>query len=324
MRLQATDGILLAMMAPRSPLTLVVLAAGMGSRYGGLKQIDPVGPNGELFIDYSVFDALQAGFRRVVFVIRREIEALFRERIGAQVEDRCDVSYVMQDLTDVPSGVDIPPDRTKPWGTAHAVYACRHVVDSRFAVINADDFYGRSAYQALAGHLGAAQDDSVPYEYCMVGYRLENTLTEHGRVARGICTVDGDGYLVEIHERTRVEKDGESARYSEDGFTWREIPGDTTVSMNMWGFAPSLFSELEPRFQRFLRASAEELRTAEFLMPEVVGALVQDGRATVKVLRANERWFGATYREDMTAVKQAIRDLILGGLYPEHLWQQPL
>ena len=312
------------MIAPGSPLTLVVLAAGIGSRYGGLKQIDPVGPNGELITDYSVYDALQAGFQRVVFVIRREIEALFRERIGAQVEARCDVSYVMQEITDVPEGIGVPLDRTKPWGTGHAVYACRHVVDSPFAVINADDFYGRSAFRALSDYLGTLQNHRVPYDYCMAGYRLEDTLTEHGSVARGICTVADSGYLVEIHERTRVEPFGKGARYTEDGQTWTEVPGDSTVSMNMWGFAPSLFSELEPRFLRFLGANAEDLRTAEFLMPEVVGAMVREGRATVTVLRANERWFGATYREDMPVVKQAIRDLIRQGLYPEHLWQQPL
>jgi hypothetical protein len=309
------------MKAHVSPLTLVVLAAGIGSRYGGLKQLDPVGPNGELIIDYSVYDALQAGFERVVFVIRHEIEEPFRERIGASVEARCDTAYVMQNLTDVPPGTDVPPERTKPWGTAHAVYACRHAVEAPFAVINADDFYGRSAFRALAEYLRAAQDRDGLYDYCMIGYAVEDTLTEHGHVSRGICSLDGSGYLIGIHERRQVEKYRRGARFSEDGKTWTEIPAGTTVSMNMWGFTPSLFRELEPRFERFLQTGAGRLQTAEFLMPEVVGELILEGRATVRVLPANERWYGATYRQDMPVVQQAIRALIRQGLYPEPLWQ---
>ncbi len=310
------------MEAHTPPLTLVVLAAGIGSRYGGLKQLDPVGPHGELIVDYSVYDSLRAGFGRVVFVIRREIEEQFRERVGANVEARCDTAYVMQSLTDVPDGTDIPVGRIKPWGTAHAVYACRHAVESPFAVINADDFYGRSAYQSLAAYLKREQGRDERYEYCMVGYPVENTLTEHGRVSRGICAIDENGCLLGIHERKHVERLGEGARYTEDGYTWTEVPAGTTVSMNLWGFAPSLFGELKPRFRQFLRAGAEQLKTAEFLMPEVVGAMVAEGKATVRVLRADDRWFGATYREDMPIVKQAVRDLIRQGLYPENLWHQ--
>lgn len=310
------------MKAHTPPPTLVVLAAGIGSRYGGLKQLDPIGPNGELIVDYSVYDALRAGFERVVFVIRREIEELFRERIGANVEARCDTAYVMQSLTDVPDGTDIPAGRIKPWGTAHAVYACRHVVESPFAVINADDFYGRSAYQSLAVYLKRELGSDERVGYCMVGYPVENTLPEHGRVSRGICELDEDGYLVGIHERKRVERFGEGARYTEDGCTWTEVPAGTTVSMNFWGFTPSLFGELEPRFRQFLRGGAEQLATAEFLMPEFVGAMIAEGKATVRVLRADDRWFGATYRQDMPIVKQAVRNLIRQGLYPENLWNQ--
>lgn len=310
------------MNARSSALTLVVLAAGIGSRYGGLKQIDPVGPNGELIIDYSVYDALRAGFERVVFVIRREIEELFRLRVGCTFEAQCDTAYVMQSLSDVPDGIDIPARRIKPWGTAHAVYACRYAVDAPFAVINADDFYGLSAYQALAQYLKNQQDSGGRKDYCMVGYPVENTLTEFGSVSRGICVLDADGYLVGIHERKRVERFGEGARYTEDGSTWMEIPEGTTASMNLWGFAPSLFHELEARFRRFLRAGFERLETAEFLVPEVIGAMIAEGKATVRVLPASDRWFGATYRQDMANVRLAVRDLIRQGRYPENLWRQ--
>jgi choline kinase len=302
--------------------TLVVLAAGIGSRYGGLKQIDPVGPKGEIILDYSIYDALQAGFGRVVFVISAVIEEAFRDRVGRTIEKQCETTYAVQQLEDLPEGFEVPAGRRKPWGTAHATWACRHVVKTPFAVINADDFYGRSAYQALSDHLGSAHDWDDVYDYCMVGYQLENTLTEHGYVARGVCTVDQDGYLIEINERTRIEKVGEVAKYTEDGENWVEVPLATPVSMNCWGFTPSLFSELGFRFPRFLHENNDYIQKAEFFLPQVVGELVQERQARVKVLPAGERWFGVTYQQDMPWVKQAVRDLVQRGVYPEGLWEE--
>jgi len=300
--------------------TLVVLAAGIGSRYGGLKQIEPLGPNGEIIIDYSIYDALNAGFGKVVFVIKQDIEEALRERVGKTIEKRCETAYVFQRIGDVPEGFEAPPDRQKPWGTAHATLSCKNVVHSPFAVINADDFYGRSSYQTLCDYLKNAQDRGGVYDYSMVGYVLENTLTEHGHVARGVCTVDQDGFLVEIHERTRIEKFGEISKYTEGGEHWVEIPKGSIVSMNMWGVTPSLFSELEARFPRFLQKNSDNIQKAEYFLPDVVDDLLKETRATVKVLSTNERWYGVTYQQDKPRVKQAIRDLIRRGVYPENLW----
>lgn len=300
--------------------TLVVLAAGIGRRYGGLKQLDPIGPNGEIIIDYSIYDALNAGFGKVVFVIKQDIEEALRERVGKTIEKRCETAYVFQRIGDVPEGFEAPPDRQKPWGTAHATLSCKNVVHSPFAVINADDFYGRSSYQTLCDYLKNAQDRGGVYDYSMVGYVLENTLTEHGHVARGVCTVDQDGFLVEIHERTRIEKFGEISKYTEGGEHWVEIPKGSIVSMNMWGFTPSLFSELEARFPRFLQKNSDNIQKAEYFLPDVVDDLLKETRATVKVLSTNERWYGVTYQQDKPRVKQAIRDLIRRGVYPENLW----
>jgi hypothetical protein len=301
--------------------TLVVLAAGIGSRYGGLKQIDPVGPHGEIILDYSIYDALATGFGRVVFVISEAIEETFREKVGSTIEKRCETAYALQRLDDLPHGASVPVGRQKPWGTAHATWACRDLVQTPFAVINADDFYGRSAYQVLVDHLRNAQDRDGVGDYCMVGYRLDSTLTEHGHVARGVCAVDGDGHLVEIHERTHIEKFGRIAKYTEDGETWVEIPVASTVSMNAWGFTPSLFPELASGFQRFLLGNRHSIKTAEFFLSEAVGGLVREGRATVKVLPASDKWFGVTYQQDRARVKQAVRDLIHLGVYPEVLWE---
>jgi hypothetical protein len=227
---------------------------------------------------------------------------------------------VIQRLEDLPRGFEVPPGRQKPWGTAHATWACRDVVRTPFTVINADDFYGRSSYQALAHRLQKAQDTDTAYDYCMVGYSLENTLTEFGHVARGVCTVDEAGYLLEIHERTRIEKSGQTARYADDGGNWTEIPIDSDVSMNCWGFTPSLFSELGIRFHPFLQENSQGIQKTEFFLPEVIGQLVQEGRARVKVLPSSERWFGVTYPQDMAWVRQEIRGLIRNGVYPEALW----
>ena len=300
--------------------TLVVMAAGIGSRYGGLKQTDPVGPNGEIIIDYSIYDALNAGFGKVVFVIKKDVEEAFRERVGRTIEKRCETTYVFQKIEDVPEGFEVPPGRQKPWGTGHATLSCKNVVHSPFAVINADDFYGRSSYQTLCDYLRSAQDRDGVYNYCMVGYALKSTLTEHGHVARGVCTVDEDGFLVEIRERTRIEKFGEIVKYTKDGETWIEIPGESVVSMNMWGFTPSLFLELEARFPQFLQKNSDNIQKAEYFLPDVVGDLIRENKARVRVLSTNERWFGVTYKQDKPRAKQAIRDLIRRGVYPENLW----
>ncbi len=300
--------------------TLIVLAAGIGSRYGGLKQVDPIGPNGEIIIDYSIYDALKAGFGNVVFVIKKDIEKVFRENVGKTVEKHCEVTYVFQQLEDLPAGFERPPNRQKPWGTGHATLSCRHVVDSPCAVINADDFYGCSSYQILCSYLRNAQDRDGVGDYCMVGYVLENTLTEHGYVARGVCTVDQDGFLVGIRERTRIEQFDESAKYTEDGEHWIDIPKGTAVSMNMWGFTPGLFSALEADFPRFFQKNADNLQKAEYFLSNAVGDLIEEKKATVKVLATDEHWFGVTYKQDMPRVKQAIRALIRQGVYPENLW----
>lgn len=300
--------------------TLIVMAAGLGSRYGGIKQIEPVGPHSATLLDYAVFDALRAGFGRVVFVISEAIEAPFRERFGTTIEQHCDVAYVIQRLADVPPGFVVPPERRKPWGTGQAVLSCRDEVAGPFAVINADDFYGRAAFETLAGYLALAEDKGGVYDYCMVGYVLENAITEHGHVSRGVCTVDDDGFLVYIRERTHIEQRGVGIAYTEDGETWIDIPAHATVSMNIWGFTRSLFDELEGRFPLFLRENAQNLLKAEFFLPNIVGDLVQERKARVRVLTSSARWFGVTYKEDRPRVEQAIRGLIDAGVYPENLW----
>jgi dTDP-glucose pyrophosphorylase len=303
-----------------SAATLVVLAAGIGSRYGGLKQIDPVGPHGELIIDYSVYDALRVGFDRVVFVINEKIESEFRERVGRTIESQCDTAYVIQDLLDMPSGFSVPTGRRKPWGTGHAVYACRKAVSSNFAVINADDFYGRASYQALHAHLAHARDGYQGYDYCMVGYALEKTLTAHGHVSRGVCRVDAGGHLVEIQERTRIQRFDDGIKYTEDGQTWINIAPGSTASLNIWGFTPSLVTELRTRFRTFLEVNENNLEKAEFYLPLVIGQLLAEGRARVRVLPTPESWFGVTYQQDKLGAKQAIRRRIEAGVYPERLW----
>lgn len=303
--------------------TLVIMAAGMGSRYGGLKQIDPVGPNGEMIIEYAIFDALRAGFGKVVFVIKKEIETVFREKIGRTIEGQCDVSYVFQRLDNIPAGFLLPPERKKPWGTGHAILTCKDVVHGPFAVINADDFYGRTSFAVMGDYLRTAQDQNGRYDYCMVGYRLENTLTEHGHVARGICSVDEAGYLTGVVERTQIQRFGETIKYTEDGGeTWVEIPGETLTSLNIWGFTPGLFAELETRFERFLPASKDNIIKAEFFIPNIVGDLAAEGKAAVKVLPTTEQWFGVTYQPDKERVKRAIENLVERGVYSQKLWSE--
>ena len=294
--------------------TLVVMAAGLGSRYGGLKQIDPIGPHGEIIIDYSIHDALQAGFDKIVFVVKEETAEVFREKIGKHIETLAETRYVLQDLHDLPPGLQAPVGRLKPWGTAHAVYAARAVVKEPFAVINADDFYGPSSYHILHEYLRGGSPD-----YCMVGYVLDNTLTENGHVARGVCTVGADGLLAGIREYTRIERRDGGVVYLEDGGTWGELPSDSTVSMNMWGFTPGLFPEIEGRFPDFLASSADNLLQAEYFLPNLIGALLHEGKARVKVLKTGERWFGVTYQQDKPLVCEAVLRLTEAGRYPRNL-----
>jgi len=298
---------------------LVVMAAGIGSRYGGLKQIDPVGPSGEIIIDYALYDAIEAGFQKVIFVINKDIEQAFRAKIGNAVERKVEVAYAFQELNALPPGFDVPPGREKPWGTAHAVLCASSKVDGPFAAINADDYYGRDAFQKLSEYLDLADDTSEAYDYCMVGYVLNNTLTEHGHVARGVCTVSAEGYLETVVERTKIRKFGDLVKYTEDDENWVEIDPASTVSMNMWGFTQSFMDELEARFPEFLRKNTANLK-AEYFVPTAVNDLVSRGKATVKVLPTDERWFGVTYRQDKDKVVEAISQKIAEGVYPRRLW----
>lgn len=301
---------------------LVIMAAGMGSRYGGLKQIDPVGSNGELIIDFSIYDALKAGFKKIVFIIKKEIEADFKEVIGDRISKQCEVAYVYQDLNNLPKGFEKPADRVKPWGTGHAILSCQGVVDGPFAVINADDYYGSHAFQVIYDYLKDAQDDDK-YRYVMVGYMLENTLTDNGHVARGVCSTDNAGYLTGIKERTRIEKkDGGAAYTEDDGATWTMIPAGSTVSMNMWGFTESILPELNNRFAAFLEENLpQNPLKCEYFLPDVVGTLLKEDKATVKVLKSADRWYGVTYKADKPVVVAAIQKLKDEGRYPEKLWE---
>ena len=301
---------------------LVIMAAGMGSRYGGLKQLDPVGNHGQLIIDYSIYDAKRAGFETVVFVIKPEIEADFKEAIGDRVSKVMDVKYAYQLKEDLPEGYAVPAGRTKPWGTAHAALSVRKLVDGPFAIINADDYYGPEAFQEIYSYLSDHQDGDM-YEYVMVGYLLKNTVTENGTVARGVCEETADHFLTQVTERTKIEK-GEPPRYTEDdGKTWTALAGDTIVSMNMWGFTRSFLDEAWARFPAFLdKALAENPAKAEYFLPTVVSQLIDEGKARVKVLRSEDKWYGVTYREDKPTVVNAIAEKTASGLYPGRLWEE--
>jgi hypothetical protein len=293
--------------------TLLVLAAGMGSRYGGLKQIDPVGPGGETIIDYSIHDAMRAGFGKLVFVIRRDIEAAFRETIGARFEKRLPVEYVFQELDKLPAGFTVPPGRTKPWGTTHAILMAEDVIREPFAAINADDFYGASAFRVLAEHLQSGSPD-----YCMVGFILRKTLSEFGSVARGVCRTTPDGLLQGVTELTKIEPDGAGAKYTGADGSVQRLTGDETVSMNMWGFTPGIFPQLREQLIAFLRQQGNDLKS-ECYIPTVVNSLVAAGQARCRVLRSADSWFGVTYREDRPRVVESVRALIARGDYPERL-----
>jgi hypothetical protein len=298
--------------------TLLILAAGMGSRYGGLKQLDAMGPSGEVVLDYSVFDAIRAGFGKVVFVIRRDFEEQFRSQIGARFGDRIQVDYAFQDINDLPAGFTVPEGRTKPWGTAHAVLAAEKVVHEPFLMINADDFYGRDAFAKMAANLTASRPDDGIDHYSMVGYYLKNTLSDHGSVARGVCTRDANGMLSSITEMTKIFKTGSGAENRE---TDPALPltGEEVVSMNFFGFTPGLFGHLRTAFTEFLKVNGGDLK-AECYAPKVVDDLIKAARADVKVLESNDSWFGVTYPEDKADVVASIRALVAAGAYPQNLW----
>jgi dTDP-glucose pyrophosphorylase len=296
--------------------TLVIMAAGIGSRYGGLKQIDPVGPSGEIVLDYSVYDAIRAGFGKVVFIIRPDIEDDFKEAIGHKLEGKIDVEYVFQTLDKIPSDFPVPEGRTKPWGTGQAVLVARDAVETPFAVINADDFYGRESFEVIARKLSATEVDST--DFSMVGFYIKNTLSAHGGVARGYCDVR-DGQLAGVVERFNIERkaDGVIRYVTDDGL--REMDDNDMVSMNTWGFTPRLFDFLERGFVEFLQRDGGE-RKSEYLIPELIDRLIKDGEARVDVLPSNEKWMGVTYSEDKPQVMAGIRSLVDAGVYPKHLW----
>ena len=297
--------------------TLVIMAAGMGSRFGGLKQVTPVDHAGHPIIDFSLYDAWRAGFRQVAFVIKRELEAEFRRQVGRRAEEHFTVSYVFQDLDRLPSGFSVPEGREKPWGTGHAVACCRETVTGPFAVINADDFYGPGAFSTIYHFLSAGP---APDRYAMVGYRLRNTVTDHGSVSRGVCDVR-DGFLAGITERTKIFKRGDHAAYTEDGETFVDLPGDTLVSMNLWGFPAAFLDRLWAGFPAFLKENlpADPLK-CEYFLPSVVNGHIADGSATVEVLPCEETWYGVTYREDLASVRAAIARMYQTGVYPDPLW----
>lgn len=302
---------------------LVIMAAGMGSRYGGLKQIDPVDEEGHIIMDFSMFDAKRAGFEKVIFIIKRENEADFRAAVGDRMEKYMEVSYAFQEIDNIPDGCQVPEGRVKPWGTAHAVLSCIDQIDGPFAVINADDYYGQEAFRLIYDYLASHEDDDK-YRYTMVGYELGNTVTDNGHVARGVCDMNKEGELIAIHERTRIEKrDGGIAYTEDDGATWVSVPADTTVSMNMWGFTRSILDEIKAGFPAFLNEGLKKNpMKCEYFLPAVVSDLLGEDRATVAVLKSADKWYGVTYKEDKPVVMSAIKKMKEDGLYPAHLWEE--
>ncbi|MEK6478842.1 sugar phosphate nucleotidyltransferase [Catalinimonas sp. 4WD22] len=295
--------------------TLLVMAAGMGSRYGSLKQIDRFGPSGETIIDYSIYDAIRAGFGKVVFVIRESIEAEFKEIFYGKFSDKIKIDYVLQELNRVPEGIKVPAERVKPWGTGHAVLVAADKIQEPFAVINADDYYGQQALQLMAVFLSQIQKE----EHALVGYRLRNTLSEHGYVSRGICEVDGEGYLSSVTERTHIYiKPDQKVVYEEDGEEV-DLTGEEVASMNLMGFAPAAFAQFEVSFKAFIKENAGELKK-EFYLPTVVNEIIKTGDAKVKVLNTTDKWFGVTYQEDKLIAQQKLQELVKAGVYPEKLW----
>lgn len=301
---------------------LVIMAAGMGSRFGGLKQIEPISDKGETILDFSLYDAFMAGFKKAIFVIKRENEEDFRKLIDNGAAKYMEVDYAFQQLNDLPDGYSVPEGREKPWGTAHAVMAARHLADGPIAVINADDYYGPGAFQTIYDFLEGACDGEK-YSYCMVGYDIENTLTENGFVSRGVCKTSEQGFLTEITERTKIQwKDGEIVYTEDDGKTWKNLPKGTTVSMNFWGFTPSMMKEMEAGFPAALdKILAENPLKGEYFLSGVVDRLLREGKAEVKVLKSRDRWYGVTYKEDKESVVSALQSMKDKGEYPDKLWK---
>ena len=302
---------------------LVVMAAGMGSRYGGLKQMDPVGAHDQVILDYSVFDAKKAGFDTVIFVIKHEFAADFKARVGDRISKIMNVEYAYQRLDNLPSGYVAPKGRVKPWGTSHAVISASEFIKGPFAVINADDYYGPAAFKTIYRYLLNNPDKSDLYEYVMVAYLLKNTVTDNGQVARGVCRVDQGGFLSDIHERTHIEKRNGGIFYTEDdGVTWTSLPGETIVSMNMWGFTRSFVDEALVRFRAFLdKALIENPLKSEYFLPNVVDELLTEGKVRTRVLTSNDKWYGVTYKEDKPVVIAAIKRKTESGEYPDNLWE---
>lgn len=302
---------------------LVIMAAGMGSRYGGLKQIDPIDEQGHIIVDFSIYDAVQAGFEKIVFVIKKEIEEDFKKVIGERLKDKVEISYAYQELDQIPEGFSVPEGRKKPWGTAHAVYSCANEVDGPFAVINADDFYGRDAFCKIYDFL-VSHEDNDKYQYAMVGYQLKNTLTENGHVARGVCSVDSDSKLLRVVERTHIERREEGICYTEDdGKTWGCLPENAVVSMNLWGFTNSFMGAIKEGIHSFFeRGLQENPMKCEYFLPAVVTQLLEEERATVTVLPSDAKWYGVTYKADKPVVVKAIQEMKNNGIYPKHLWEE--
>jgi len=302
-------------------MTLVILAAGLGSRYGGLKQLDPMTDAGNFIIDFSVYDAIRAGFDHAVFIIKKENLELFKETIGNRIAKKIRVSYVFQDVNDLPAGLSLPEGRTKPWGTGHAIYCARQAVTENFGVINADDFYGRDTFVQLAKHLSRSDLSGCPAHHCMVGFRLGNTLTENGTVSRGICDVDDNGMLRRVVERTKIEKRDTCAAYLEDDEkTWTETSFDSIVSMNCWGFTPDIFGNLESAFRDFYQKNLDNPLKSEFYLPFAVQAQKDIGLCDIRVYPTQSQWQGVTYPDDKPRVKAAIQALTEAGEYPSDLW----
>lgn len=297
--------------------TLVIMAAGLGSRYGGIKQLEPVGVSGEIIMDYSIYDAIKAGFNKVIFIIRKDLEKDFKEVIGNRIAEKVEVEYAFQEIADLPEGFSVPEGRTKPWGTGQAVLSCKDMIKEPFAVINADDYYGSEAFVKIHDYL--VQTDTNSSEYCMAGFVLGNTLSENGTVTRGVCQVDKDGYLIDIKETRAIERKGDSAVSREKEGEELLIDLNSPVSMNMWGFTPGLLPKLKTGFVSFLKTEGQELKS-EYLLPEEVGRLIKREEVSVKVLSTNDKWFGVTYKEDKQTVMDSISELVKKGLYPEKLY----
>jgi len=299
--------------------TLVILAAGMGSRYGGLKQIDPVGPHQEILLDYSIYDAVQAGFSQVVFVIRKEIDILFRQFIGNRYEKQIPCVYVYQELDSLPAGFEVPADRIKPWGTAHAVWACKSVVSEPFAVINADDYYGKTAYQMLFRLLSGLKNSSSVVHCATVGFTLKNTLSPYGGVSRAICAIDKNHYLVSVTEQMKIINTDSGIQYQDEKGMWHPLTGYETVSMNFWGFTHRIFTYLKEMFEMYLKTNMSDPK-AEFLLPNVIDRLIQQKKAVVSVELSPDRWVGITYPQDKSLVSDHLKALTDASYYPEKLW----